>query len=178
MRYCLVDVKAALLVTVVAGLSPGQQVSPSRPAVIEICDALQRIDKLDGSVVAIRGYYRFGMELGGLYGRNCPKKLILDHAERAQAFDLAFASMVDQAELQHAANRLIQEKNVREAIQVTLVGVIRARRVDLTDIDGRKARNFGHLGVYPAEIVVRGVQDVSVTDAPEFPSNMAPNRHW
>lgn len=178
MRYCLVMWKATLLVTVAASVSPGQQVSPSRPALIEVCDALQKIDKLDGSVVAVRGYYRFGMELGGLYGRSCPKKLVLDRAERPQAFDLAFASMADQAELQRAANRLIEEKNVREAIQVTLVGVIRARRADLTDIKGKKARNFGHLGIYPAQIVVRGVQDVSVIDAPEFPSNMDPNRRW
>src|SRR5579862_3059084 len=56
--------------------------------VLDVCDALQRIDQLDGKVIAVRGYYRFGKELGGLYGRNCPKKLILDRAERAQAFDL------------------------------------------------------------------------------------------
>ena len=126
----------------------------SRPAVIEVCDALQRIDQLDGKVVAVRGYYRFGMELGGLYGRNCPKKLILDHTERAQAFDLRFAPTVDQARLDDAASQLIGEKNVREAIQVTLVGVLKARRGDLIDIDGKKARMFGHLGVYPAQIIV------------------------
>ena len=169
--------KAALLVTVVASVAPGQQVSRSRPAVIDICDALQKIDKLNGSVVAVRGYYRFGMELGGLYGRDCPKKLILNRSERAQAFDLGFASMADRTELERAADRLIEEKNVREAIQITVVGVIRARRADLTDIDGKKARMFGHFGVYPAQIVVTGVQDLSVIDAPEFPSNMDPNRH-
>ena len=169
--------KAALLITVVASVALGQQVSRSRPAVIEVCDALQRIDKLDGSVVAVRGYYRFGMELGGLYGRDCPKKLILNRSERAQAFDLAFAAMTDRTELERAADRLIEEKNVREAIQITVVGVIRARRADLTDIDGKKARMFGHLGVYPAQLVVTGVQDLSVIDAPEFPSNMDPNRH-
>jgi hypothetical protein len=75
------------------------------------------------------------------------------------------------------ANRLIEEKekDVREAIQVTVVGVIRARRADLTDVDGKKARVFGHLGVYPAQIVVQSVQDVSVIDAPAFPSNMDPS---
>jgi len=169
---------AALLVTVVASVATEQQVPHSGPAVIKVCDTLQSIDKLDGSIVAVRGYYRFGMELGGLYGRDCPKKLILDRSQRAQAFDLAFASTADQTELQRAAHRLIEEKNVREAIQVTVVGVIRARRADLTDIDGKKARTFGHLGVFPAQIVVRSVRDVSVIDAPEFPSNMDPNRHW
>jgi hypothetical protein len=118
------------------------------------------------------------MELGGLYGRDCPKKLVLDRTQRAQAFDLTFASTPDQTELQRAVNRLIEEKNVHVAIQVTLVGVIRARRPDLTDIDGKKARMFGHLGVYPAQIAVRSVRDVSIIDAPEFPSNMDPNRHW
>jgi hypothetical protein len=169
---------AALLFTVISGVAAGQQVPPSRPAVIEVCDALQSIDKLDGSVVAVRGYFRFGMELGGLYGRDCPKKLVLDRAQRAQAFDLTFASTAVETELQTAVNRLIEEKNVRVAIQVTLVGVIRARRADLTDIDGKKARMFGHLGVYPAQIAVRSVQGVSIIDAPEFPSNMDPNRRW
>jgi hypothetical protein len=168
--------KAALLATLAASVAPGQQVSRSRPVVIGVCDALQRIDKLDGTVVAVRGYYRFGMELGGLYGRDCPKKLVLDRAERAQAFDLAFAPMSAQTDLLRAVNRLAEEKNVRESIQATFVGVIRARRADLTDVDGKKARRFGHLGVYPAQIVVRDVEDVSVNDAPEFPSNMNPNR--
>jgi hypothetical protein len=144
--------------------------------VMDICDALQNIDKLSGSVVAVRGYYRFGMELGGLYGRNCPKKLVLDGATRGQAFDLSYGPMVDDKALAAVANRLIEEKNIRAAIQATVVGVVRARRPDLIDIDGRKARMFGHLGVYPAQIIVQALRDVSVVDAPDFPSNMDPNR--
>jgi hypothetical protein len=146
--------------------------------VLDICDALQKIDKVSGSVIAVRGYYRFGTELGGLYGRNCPKKLVLDCAERAQAFDLSYGPMVDDKELALVANRMIVEKNSREAIQVTVVGVIRARRADLADIHGRKARLFGHLGVYPAQIIVHAIRDVSVIDAPEVPSNMQPDRRW
>jgi len=146
--------------------------------VLDICDALQKIDRLSGSVIAVRGYYRFGTELGGLYGRNCPKKLVLDGAERAQAFSLSFGPMADDKELDAVANRMIVQKNSREAIQVTVVGVIRARRADLTDIHGRKARMFGHLGIYPAQIIVQAIRDVSVIDAPEFPSNMQPNRRW
>ena len=70
------------------------------------------------------------MELGGLYGLHCRKKLILDRAERAQDFDLEFASMADRTELQRATNRLIRKRGVREAIQVTIVGGIRARRTE------------------------------------------------
>jgi hypothetical protein len=146
------------------------------PPVLDICDALQKIDKLSGSVIAVRGYYRFGMELSGVYGRSCPKKLVLDGAERAQAFELSYGPMVDEKELATVANRMIVEKNSHEAIRVTVVGVIRARRADLSDIHGRKVRMFGHLGVYPAQIIVQAIREVSVTDAPEFPSNMQPNR--
>jgi hypothetical protein len=44
----------ALLVTFVASVAIGQQVSRSRPTSIEVCDALQSIEKLDGAVVAVR----------------------------------------------------------------------------------------------------------------------------
>jgi hypothetical protein len=152
-------------------------------AVIDVCEALQRIDVLNGSVVAVRGFYRFAMELGGLYGRNCPKKLVLDGVERAQAFDLEFGPTVADKDLAAVVNRLIREKNSREAIQVTVVGTIHARRTDSPDINGRKAngqkaRMFGHLGVYPAQIAVQSIRDISVLDLPEFPSNMQPKRRF
>lgn len=146
-------------------------------AVIDVCKALQRIDALSGSVVAVRGFYRFAMELGGLYGRNCPKKLVLDGAERAQALDVGFAPGTDK-DLAVVVNRLIGEKNSREAIQVTVVGTIYARRADLTDINGRGMRMFGHLGVYPAQITVQSIRDISVLYLPEFPSNMQPERRF
>ena len=65
-----------------------------------------------------------------------------------------------------------------EAIQVTIVGTIQARRTDLIDVDGRKARMFGHLGIYPGRIAVGVVRDVSVIDAADFASNMDPRRHF
>jgi len=162
--------------TVVNAAQGKKEEVKSDTPVLDICDALQKIDRLNGSVVAVRGYYRFGMELGGLYGRNCGKKLILDGAVRAQAFDLASDAIVDDKELDAAVDKLIREKDTRKAIQVTLIGVIRARRSDLTGLDGCKARMFGHLGIYPAQIAVQAVRDVTVIDAPDFPSNMDPNR--
>jgi hypothetical protein len=81
-------------------------------------------------------------------------------------------------ELAAVVDKAIQEKKTREAIQVTVVGKISARRADLTDIDGRKARMFSHLGIYPAEISVQVIRDISVVDAPDFPSNMNPSRRF
>jgi hypothetical protein len=129
-----------MLVMLAASLLVSQIVRASDPtAPLDVCDALQKIDQLDGSMVAVRGYYRFGIEVGGLYGRNCPKKLVLDRAERAQAFDLAFGATVDDKKLAAATNRLIEERDGRAAIQVTVIGMIRARRSDLTDVNGRRA---------------------------------------
>jgi hypothetical protein len=51
---------------------------------VDLCEALQSAMTLNRSEVAIRGYYRFGTELAGLYGRSCPKKLIVDGKERLQ----------------------------------------------------------------------------------------------
>jgi len=147
--------------------------------VLDVCDALQQVDRLNGSDIAVRGYYRFGFELAGLYGRDCPKPLMLDGAQRAQAFYFEDGpNTVDHGELRSAADKLIQEQNSRAAIQVTMIGRIRARRADLIDLDGRGARMFGHLGVYPAEIVLREIREVSAIDAPEFPSNMSPNKRF
>ena len=129
---------------------------------------------------AVRGYYRFAMELGGLYGRNCPKKLLLDGAERAQAFYLDYGSKCDDKELAAIVHRLIEKKDSRAAIAVTVIGTVNTSVGKMTDRLGvrRKARMFGHLGVYPAQISVEAYRDIVVVDAPDFPSNMQPNRRF
>jgi hypothetical protein len=146
------------------------------PKTIDLCEALQSAVEFNGREVVIRGYYRFGMELAGLYGRNCPKKLIIDGKERLQAFYLKYERRVDDAELAAAAHKMMAEKNVRSAILVTVTGTLEAVSPVFENIGPllveRQGRVFGHMGVYPAQIKVASYRDVTLIDAPEFRSNL------
>jgi hypothetical protein len=151
------------------------------PRIVNLCEALQSAVALNMSEVVIRGYYRFGMELGGLYGRNCPKKLIIDGKERLQAFYLNYQRGVDDAELAAAVHKMIAEKDIRSAILVTVTGTLEAASHVWTENIGplqieRQGRVFGHMGVYPAQIKVGSYRDVVLIDAPEFRSNLDPGR--
>jgi hypothetical protein len=77
---------------------------------VDICEALQNAVALNGSEVVIRGYFRFGMEVRGLCGRDCPKRLIVDDKERPQAFSLKDDKGVHDAELVAAVRKLMAEK--------------------------------------------------------------------
>lgn len=71
---------------------------------------------------------------------------------------------------------LIREKNVRDAMLVTIIGKLQSRNPSLTDVKGHRDGMFGHLGVYPAQIVVQEIRVIEAVAAPNFPSNMQPNR--
>lgn len=137
---------------------------------ISICDALQKVDALDGSVVSVQGYFRFGTELGGLYGHNCPKALVLDGSERAQAFHMTWSMPHDQ--FSDVVQRLVTENDRKTAIRLTVRARVIARRTNLTGVDGKPARMFGHLGVYPAQIDVLAIQDFSLVELPQAAANM------
>jgi hypothetical protein len=116
----------------------------------------------------------------GLYGRNCPRKLIIDGKERLQAFYLTDHHRVDGGELLVAAvHKIRAENDVRSAILVTVTGALDAVSHVWTENIGplqveRQGRVFGPMGVYLAQIKVASFRDVALIDAPEFRSNIDP----
>jgi hypothetical protein len=157
-----------------AGTMPST--APTSAKLLDVCEALQNAMALNGTKVAVRGYYRFRRELAGLYGRNCPKKLIVDGKERAQAFDSEGHAKMD-TEFNSVIEKMFEEQETRSAVLVTVTGTLNAISFVGTDHTGpvqfeRQFRNFGYLGVYPAQIKVDTFSDVKLIDAPEFPSTM------
>jgi len=144
---------------------------------IQICDLFRRLDAYAGKYIAVRGIYRFSTELGGLYSEGCEKPLILDGAPRAQALNTEFVAKTpeQQSELAHfnSVVKDIAKGGGRQAIHVTLVGTLVTRNPELHRLGQHKgARMFGHLGIYPAQLRVDGVKNITIEDNSRTPSNM------
>lgn len=142
-----------------------------------ICDLLRYLDRFNGRRIAVRGVYRFSMELGGLYSEGCQTPLILDGRERAQALSTEFVGRSPEEQMEH--EHFTKEVNEiaktcgRQAIHVTFVGVLVTRNPKLHRLGSRKGeRMFGHLGTYPAELRVEEIKDIAIEDDARNPSNM------
>lgn len=145
--------------------------------VVPICDLLRRLDAFDGKIVAVRGAYRFSPELAGLYSEGCQNALVLDGFERTQALETEFtgASAEQRAAFAHFTEAVdrIAKAGGRQAIHVTFVGKVVTRNPGLHRVGQRKGeRMFGHLGIYPARLEVREVENITIEEAARQPSNM------
>jgi hypothetical protein len=148
---------------------------------IQICDLFRRLDVFDGKHVAVRGVYRFSMELAGLYSEGCPEPLILDRAERAQALSTEFLAKSPEQRAEYANFTEVVDRIAkaggRQAVHVTFVGTVVARNPNLHRLGQSKgARRFGHLGLYPARLEVEGIQNITIEDESRQPSNMGLKR--
>ncbi|MGA2113451.1 MAG: hypothetical protein ABSH56_01725 [Bryobacteraceae bacterium] len=144
---------------------------------LQICDLLHRLDSFDGKRVAVRGIYRFSMEVAGLYSDGCKEPLILDGAKRAQALYLepAGKSPELQAQLAHFNEVVdrVKKGGGRQAINVTFVGTVVTRNPKLHLLgQSEGARMFGPVGGFPAQLEVDSIGDITIEDEPREPSNM------
>jgi len=144
---------------------------------IPICNLLERLDKFAGKRVAVRGIYRFSTELNGLYSEGCPKPLILDGVQRAQALSTEFATeaLRQRPEWVHLGEAIgaVMKSGRRQVICVTFTGTLITRNPNLHRLGrGKGERMFGHLGVYPAQLDVDGIQNITVDKNAREPSNM------
>jgi len=166
-----------MLMGVFLGPLRAQTAAPAKAEslkVVPICDLLRRLDKFAGKRVAVRGVYRFSMEVEGLYSEGCPKPLILDGAARAQALWTVFAvtSSEQTAHFMEATNG-VKKGGERQAIHVTFIGALITRNPNLHRLGQRKGeRMFGHLGVFPAQLNVDSIEDITIEDGAHRPSNM------
>jgi hypothetical protein len=162
------------------GVLLAQAVAPAKAEstkTIQICALFRRLDAFDGKRVAVRGFYRFSMELAGLYSEGCPEPLILDGVERAQALHTEFVanSPEQRAALAHFSEVVdrIAKGGGRQAVHVTFLGTLVTRNPNLQRLGQRKGeRMFGHSGVYPAQLEVDGIEDISIEDRAPRASNM------
>lgn len=149
---------AALLLGALLGQNRGQ-------AALDVCSALQQLSHLDGQVVTIRGEYQAGREVSAIYGSGCAGRIAVDGGTWPWSINVVISPCSGFAERLRTVIAENRPKNWR--VIVTLTGQLRSAQNNPSyPARAPKARpmGFGHLGIWPAEILVTAVTDVSVED--------------
>jgi hypothetical protein len=147
---------------------------PPAQAIISICDLFKDLTRYRGELVTVRGIYWHGLR------QPCPDSFVtLDH-KWPSALNLVDSDLVatqgqnvpfktDRKSwdvLDEITLREIREGR-HEEIWVTAVGKLRTPEGYIRD-DGRVAGGYGHLGVFPAELVVQRVFDIEIKATPTY----------
>ncbi len=148
-------------------------VSPAEEhKVLDVCEALSNLEKLDGHLVTIRG--ALGTFQGWwLEGEQCAEHVevkghvFVDTISIQESTSLVrvhvppfAASRKPFSELNEALHRLRDE---REALRVTIVGILETRQPRAKLLGSRgQLLGFGHLGVAPAQLLLREVVDITI----------------
>jgi hypothetical protein len=157
------------------------------PVSLSVCDLSKDFGAYRGKLVAVRGVYYYGLR------QNCPQKCatgpwpsFLDLVgtgspasdEGPVAFNTDDASWAALHKVQQTVERDAKQGK-RLEIWVTAVGQLRtgARRSPAGPCDriGSKTYGYGHLGVFPAQLVVKQFIEIEVRTNPNSPydySNM------
>jgi len=151
---------------------------------LTVCEVFQDLQANSGRMIEVRGELLTGRRTFALRQKDCPTKLRTGDLEWPTAIDLAAAGSI---QLDSPAAFSLDEKAVAAmdkllcflhestaselgvGITATFVGELRTREVyraksapDGTPYGG----GFGHLGVYPAQLVYRTVKDIVIRQKP------------
>lgn len=141
---------------------------PSRTRVITVCELSRDFAAYRDQVVAVRGVYFSGLR------QQCPQTCAT--GPWPSFVDLVGSDAAGDAiwvELANAERTAEQEakRGRRVEVWVTVRGRLKAseRRSPLGPCDRVVNSGFGHLGAFPAEIVVDAFNDVQIVSRPESP---------
>jgi len=155
---------AALLTFVLHG-------SPEPKRVFSLCQLFQDLDAHDGRRVSVRGIYRFGREVAGLFVGSCEQRVMLDGHEVVPHIVLDFSTKTD------ALDQAVADAKMKpNAITLAVTGTLRTQSgAPYIGKDSKqyKARMFGHLGAFPAKLLVETIDQIEVSINSETPSNFA-----
>jgi hypothetical protein len=145
------------------------------PRVLTVCELLSQLDRYRGKEVHVRGELRTGTEEIALV-EQCSKRFVADGHTWPNAIWLTppgrLATEPVDFKLDEAAIRAMQAQinQARAAgkqgkVVVTFIGKCEARKHLGKDPRSTKVTGgFGHLGAYPAQLVYRSAEDVSIND--------------
>jgi hypothetical protein len=180
-----------LRVAVVLALASwGAAIAQPRPAIdatkqeaISVCELLRNIAAYRGKVVSIRGIYWYGLRAP------CAEPLITKGHKWPSALNLAAADAprrggefppltTDLSSWNHLDEFVLREAKTgrRKEIWITVVGLVRAPTTYIRD-NGAVVGGYGHLGVFPAELVVQRISDISVVPTPTYDYAEMVRRH-
>jgi len=145
-----------------------------QPKVQDLCKVLREADRYDGKIVAVKGVLRTGF---GICGESCkqvtidgtkwPAAVATSYVTPYQSPPVGSETLIDRESIEALDQKIYAALRNAHAVEckVVVVGVLRSRDEKLfyTDKSGKRRRavGFGHLGVFPAELLVLSVKSVS-----------------
>ncbi len=168
----------ALLAVALCGCTRGrvtQEVrKTSNPEPISVCELLENVTRYRSKMVSIRGVYWYGLR------QSCPEPFVTDGHRWPSAVNLVDSGspLLEPGVASFATDRqswdqldevVLREARAghREGIWVTVTGMIQAPASYLRE-DGQVVGGYGHLGVFPAELVVERVSDILIKADPSY----------
>jgi hypothetical protein len=144
-----------------------------------LCELFQNHEKYNGKMVTIRGVLNASIHGTVLVNRQCSQQSRYKPFERGAAINLETPGgevepnvPIPNFEIDQRSERLflelVDKKQAKgESIIVTLTctGLIRsAEDFRLEEASGRAYRGngFGHMGIYPAELVIKSIKDAEI----------------
>lgn len=135
------------------------------PPIHEVCTVLNQLDRLNGSVVLVRGQFVSSSEIVGLYGKDCRGSQAMAGRQWAWALGVKGRSG---CKLSDKFSEIVRAASCKESgckISVTFL----ARIVTSEDVlrgktkEGGPVVGFGHLGVFPAELHCAEAREIVIT---------------
>jgi hypothetical protein len=150
---------------------------------VSVCDVMQNLEKLSGNLINVRGEVYFSREILALGQRTCTSVYETDGRKWGNALSLVFSSRaatnplsktVDRRPLEFLDTVIRTLTNlywrtdplVEPPYQIfaTFEGVLQTRSPEYRALHG--PLGFGHLGMYPAQLEVTNVKDVTINPRP------------
>lgn len=150
--------------------SQAQAQPTTRQQATTVCELLKNPPAYRDQVVTVRGIYWYGLR------ERCREQLVTGDHTWPSAIDMVDAdSPVSDGVAAHfktdsmswerldQAVRKVAASGKKREIWITVTGMIRAP-VSYRRRDGEIVGGYGHLGVFPAQLVVKEIGDVAVKD--------------
>lgn len=138
-----------------------------------LCQLFSDLDSHNGKQITVRASYRYGKELAGLYSDPCEPPAKLDGHDIVPHVSTEFSSESKSSEPGHQFWSAIEDSRSQPvAIIVTVTGILKTGG----QYSGRPSmrpprRGFGHLGAFPAELVVEKFEEVEVRQDSPTPAS-------
>jgi hypothetical protein len=140
---------------------------PKNPMIASVCDLAKNLAANRDNKVAVRGVYYYGLR------QECPQKCAAGIFP--SFFDLVGGPDADWSALNQVEQRVEAEAKTgkRFEIWVTVVGHLKTKakssRKGPCDEKTWRSRGYGHLGAYPAQLVVDHFADIELKVNPNSP---------
>lgn len=142
--------------------------------VISVCELLEDVALYRGKIVVVRGIDYYGLRAPSCAGefitggRRWPWAVAMVHSTYPSGAGEEAPPFTTEQESWRAWNDLVRhqaERGLRGEIWMTVVGMVRAPK-EYVRADGAVFAGYGHLGAFPAELVVKRIFDIEVKRDP------------